>query len=299
MSSSDLPDHRISFGPDANCTLSTCPIEASVYQYRPSLPANSVLLALFALALAVHAVLGIRRRTWGFMAFMIVGCLVEIVGYAARILLYKNPFDFIAFLIQIIFITTGPVFYTAAIYVTLSKTINYLAPQLSRFNPKFFYWIFIPADLVCLALQAAGGALSTQTKGSSDTGVNITMAGLVLQVVVIFVFVVAFADYMVRYTRHPGTQALTPRVRLFLSFLGLAVVLILGRSVYRAYELSKGYRGSDLITDEGLFIGLEGVLIIIAAFALCVGHPGLLFSPKANVAGSNSASDVEKQVAGI
>lgn len=85
------------------------------------------------------------------------------------------------------------------------------------------------------------------------------MAGLVLQVVVIFVFVVAFADYMVRYTRHPGTQALTPRVRLFLSFLGLAVVLILGRSVYRAYELSKGYRGSDLITDEGLFIGLEGV----------------------------------------
>ncbi|KAG8406284.1 RTA1 like protein [Metarhizium acridum] len=228
------------------------------------------------------------------MAFMTAGCLVEIVGYAPRILLYKSPFDFIAFLIQIIFITTGPVFYTAAIYVTLSKTINYLAPQLSPFNPNFFYWIFIPADLICLALQAAGGALSTQSKGSSDAGVDITMAGLVLQVVVIFIFVVAFAEYMIRYARDPGTQALTPRVRLFLSFLGLAVALILGRSIYRAYELSKGYRGSDLITDEGLFIGLEGVLIVIAAFALCIGHPGLLFSHKANVARSNSASDVEK-----
>ncbi|OWT42931.1 RTA-like protein [Pochonia chlamydosporia 170] len=233
-------------------------------------------------------------RSWGFMAFMIFGCLVEIVGYAARILLYKNPFDFLAFLIQIIFITTGPVFYTAAIYVTLSKTINHLAPQLSRFNPKFFYWIFIPADLVCLALQAAGGALSTQTSGSSNTGVDITMAGLVLQVVVISIFIAAFADYMIRYIRDPVTQALTSRVRLFLSFLAVAVVLILGRSIYRAYELSKGYRDSDLITDEGLFIGLEGVLIVIAAFSLCIGHPGLLLSPKSNVPRSTSTSDVEK-----
>lgn len=119
---SGLPDNRISFGPDANCTLSTCPIEASVYGYRPSIPANSIFLALFSLAIIVHVALGIRWRSWGFMAFMIFGCLVEIVGYAARILLYKNPFDFLAFLIQIIFITTGPVFYTAAIYVTLSKT---------------------------------------------------------------------------------------------------------------------------------------------------------------------------------
>jgi hypothetical protein len=119
---SGLPDNRISFGPDANCTLSTCPIEASVYGYRPSLPANAVFLALFAVAIAVHIFLGIRWKSWGFMSFVIVGCLVEIVGYAARIFLYNNPFGFIPFLIQIIFITTGPVFYTAAIYVTLSKT---------------------------------------------------------------------------------------------------------------------------------------------------------------------------------
>ncbi|OAA50493.1 parasitic phase-specific protein PSP-1 [Metarhizium rileyi] len=294
MTSAGLPGYRNSFGPDANCTLSTCPVEASVYQYRPSLPANIVFLALFALAISVHVVLGIRWRSWGFMAFMVLGCLVEIVGYTARILLYKNPFGFLAFLIQIIFITTGPVFYTAAVYVTLSKTINHLAPRLSRFHPKLFYWVFIPADLVCLALQAAGGALSTQSNGSSDTGVNITMAGLVLQVVVIFIFTLAFADYMVRYTRDSGTEVLVPRVRLFLSFLGLAVVLILGRSIYRAYELSKGYRNSDLITDEGLFIGLEGVLIVIAAFALCIGHPGLLFSPQSTDSQSSTASDVEK-----
>jgi hypothetical protein len=117
-----LPDNLIVFGPDANCTLAICPIEWSVYQYRPSIPASAVFLALFSIAMIVHTYLGIRWKQYFFMSFMLLGCLVEIVGYIGRILLHKNPFDFIGFIIQICFITTGPVFYTAAIYVTLSKT---------------------------------------------------------------------------------------------------------------------------------------------------------------------------------
>lgn len=56
------------------------------------------------------------------MAFMIAGCLSEIIGYAGRIVMYNNPFSFSAFMVQIIMITGAPVYFTAAIYVTLSKT---------------------------------------------------------------------------------------------------------------------------------------------------------------------------------
>jgi len=35
-------------------------------------------------------------------------------------------------------------------------------------------------------------------------------------------------------------------------------------------------------------------LIVVAVFALCVGHPGLFFSPKARTQPSTSSSDVEK-----
>ncbi|KAJ6441088.1 RTA-like protein [Purpureocillium lavendulum] len=289
-----LPSGLIAFGPDANCTLADCPIEWSVYQYRPSLAANITFLALFAIAGLVHIYLGIKWRSWGFMSFMIFGCLVEMIGYVGRIILYNNPFSFGGFMIQIVFITTGPVFYTAAIYITLSKTIVHLAPHLSRFKPKLFYWIFIPADLVCLVLQAAGGAMSTTSSGSSDTGVDVAMAGLALQVAVLSIFSALFGDYMFRYTRDPSTPRLTTRMRVFFSGLSLAIVLILGRSIYRCYELSKGYQNSDLITDQGLFIGLEGVLIVVAVFALCFGHPGLFFSPKARMQPSSSNSDVEK-----
>lgn len=112
----------IVFGPDANCTLALCPIEWSVYQYQPSLAANGFFLAFYALAGLIHIGLGVRWRTTWFMVCMLLGCLFEIIGYVGRILLHGNPFMFPGFMIQITFITTAPVFYTAAIYVTLSKT---------------------------------------------------------------------------------------------------------------------------------------------------------------------------------
>ena len=127
-----LPPYSIVFGPDANCTLSTCNVEYSVYGYRPSLPANSIFLALFALSMIVHAYLGYRWRQWFFAAFMMVGSLIEVIGYVGRIILYNNPFSFIGFMLQIVLITCGPVFYTAAIYVTLSKTWVCLPTILMR-----------------------------------------------------------------------------------------------------------------------------------------------------------------------
>lgn len=122
MSDSELPNGLSVFGPDANCTLALCPVEWSVYGYRPGLATNSVFLAIFGVAMLFHIYLGIRWRQWFFMSFMVLGCIDEMAGYGGRIMLYNNPFDFNGFIMQIVLITTGPVFYTAAIYVTLSKT---------------------------------------------------------------------------------------------------------------------------------------------------------------------------------
>ncbi|KEY73777.1 hypothetical protein S7711_03085 [Stachybotrys chartarum IBT 7711] len=294
-----LPNGLIVFGPDANCTLDLCPIEWSVYQYRPSLASSITFIVLYALALLLHVYLGVRWRTWGYMVFMIHGCVFALIGYGGRIILYQNPFAFAGFMLQIVFITTAPVFYTAAIYITLAKAVNHFGPELSRFNPKFFYWVFIPFDLVCLVLQAAGGALSTTSSGSSQTGVDIAMAGLILQVVVLFAFCALLGDYLFRYFRRGGAVTVDMRLKLFFGFLAFAVVLIFGRCIYRAYELSQGYRDSDLITDEALFIGLEGVLIIIATYALCIGHPGFVFSPNAKVVQPNAAqvdSNIESNI---
>lgn len=172
--------------------------------------------------------------------------------------------------------TIAPVFYTASIYVTLCKAIEYFAPDLSRFPPKLFYWIFIPFDIVCLILQAAGGAMSSNTSGDTQVGVDISMAGLALQVIVLSAFVVCFADYMIRYARSGRSSGFGWRFKAFFTGLSLATALILARCAYRVAELRDGYDG-DLITHEVPFIVLEGVAIVLAAVCLAFGHPGLVF----------------------
>ncbi|KAI2603262.1 RTA1 like protein-domain-containing protein [Hypoxylon fragiforme] len=276
-----IPPYTKVFGPGANCTLETCPIELSVYRYRPSLAANITFLCLYCLSASIHLYLGIRWKTWFFMGCMLLGAVNAVLGYAARIAMYYNPFNFVAFMIQIVCVTSGPVYYSAAIYVTLAATIKNISPTLSRFPPNLFYWIFIPSDIICLIFQAAGGALSTASSGTSQIGVDMALVGLSLQVAAMLIFCAFFADYLARYfrsrARRPGSSlTFRTRLRLFFGFMALAIVLILARCAYRLVELREGYSGT-LISDEPLFIGLEGVLVISAVFFLMIGHPGLVF----------------------
>ncbi|KAK1590925.1 parasitic phase-specific protein PSP-1 [Colletotrichum navitas] len=274
-----LPDGLVAFGPEANCTLELCPLEWSILRYQPSIPASGVFIAFFALALIVHAVQGIRYKTWGFTASMICGCILEIVGYVGRLIIHDNPFDFDGFLIQIICITVAPVFFSAAIYVLLSQTINFLDRSISRFSPRLFYWTFIPLDIVSLVLQALGGALSSvsTTIAAVNRGVNISLAGLVLQVVALLVFCGLFADYMITYSRSKTRPPMSQRLKLYLFFLSLGTLFILLRCVYRVVELHGGYF-SHWFRDQALFIALESVVIVLAVLSLSIGHPGLVFT---------------------
>ena len=284
------PPYIITFGRDSTCTLDLCPLEWSVYRYRPNLAANVIFVVAFAIIGIVHCFLGFHWKSPGFMTGMLLGCISSVIGYVGRIVLRTNPFAFEVFMIQIsecvcarqtrpaaklriVCLTIAPVFFTASIYVTLSKTIVLLAPELSRFRPQLLYWIFIPADIMCLALQAAGGAMSVLTD-NSQAGVDISLAGLILQVVVIIAFVAAFADYMLRYWRSGKMRAFGWRLGVFFIGLSASSIFILTRCIYRVFELKDGYDG-DLITHEIPFIVLEGIIIVLASIALMWGHPGL------------------------
>ena len=91
----------IAGGKGATCTLSVCPVEFSVYGYRPSIAASSVLIGLYAVVIAAQVLLGWRHRSWGFMSAMLLGCVDEILGYVGRILLYQNPWNNAGFIMQI------------------------------------------------------------------------------------------------------------------------------------------------------------------------------------------------------
>ena len=79
---------------NVGCTVKTCPLSCAQVEYLPTLAGNIVYAVGFGLLLIAQLALGIRYKTWGFMVGMMCGLIIEVVGYAGRVMLHENPFDF-------------------------------------------------------------------------------------------------------------------------------------------------------------------------------------------------------------
>ena len=162
------------------------------------------------------------------------------------------------------------------------------------------------SDFLSLVLQAIGGAIAdtANTDSLSRVGVDIMIAGLFLQAVSLFAFVVVFADFSWRCRK--GVLDMDPekqRIRRSLLFgvfrasLFLATLAILVRSIFRVAELWQGFHG-DLWNNETDFLVLDGCskpvqsflylrhwlilyssvsVMAIAVLCLTAMHPGVAF----------------------
>jgi RTA1 like protein len=247
------------------CTLDTCPIENSIFNYQPSLAANASFLALFALTGLAHIFQGIRTKQRGFTISLALGCIAEVIGYVGRIISHFDPFDQNGFLIQICCLTIAPAFFAAGIYFTLGDIVRAVSLRSSRIKPGGYAAIFIPCDVVSLILQGTGGGMASVTSQNGEdpvVGTNIMVAGLSFQVASMSLFILLALEYVWRVRRiEKGTARLsvsTTKLWLFVAFFSLAVVCIFIRCIYRVIELSEGWDG-ELIKNETIFIVLEGV----------------------------------------
>jgi hypothetical protein len=83
----------------SNCTIATCALECAQVQYLPTLGGNLAYIALLAVILVAQVFLGVLYRTWGFLVGMVCGLILEIIGYAGRVMIHHNPFDFNSYLL--------------------------------------------------------------------------------------------------------------------------------------------------------------------------------------------------------
>ncbi|KAB8069458.1 RTA1 like protein-domain-containing protein [Aspergillus leporis] len=268
------------------CTLETCPLDWALVRYLPSVSGNALYMALFVPMFVVQIICGVRYRTWSYLVGMSGGLLLEIIGYGGRLLLHSNPFNFSAFLQYLICLTIGPAFITAAIYICFARVIVVYGPTVSRIKPKTYARIFITCDLLCLILQAAGGAITATAGQEQDSlrhiGVNVMIAGLASQVVSLGAFTALCIDYIWRLHRHvrvvpKQTSFGGWKWKGFLIGLAIATLTIFIRSIFRVAELNGGF-SSDLANDEVAFMILEGAMMVIACGCLSAFHPGYCLS---------------------
>lgn len=133
---------------------------------------------------------------------------------------------------------------------------------MSRFNPRFITFIFVPCDVLSLVLQGVGGALSAAayTVDETKVGVDVSKAGLIFQVITLVFFIALSSDFLFALQRsHKKREAkLEKPLKTMVSWLSVATMLILARCLFRIYELKDGYF-APAFRDEGTFIALESV----------------------------------------
>ncbi|KAK4701322.1 hypothetical protein P7C70_g4913, partial [Phenoliferia sp. Uapishka_3] len=148
----------------------------------------------------------------------------------------------------------------------LGVIIGIVAPHKSWLSPKWFKTIFITADIFCLVMQSAGGgwAATADTNSSADAGGHLMLAGIILQLIVMIVYVL-YGLFWAKSSRGE-LEAAGRDIHKLLFGMTLASIMVIIRGVYRTAELSQGWNGS-IATNQPTFL-LDAIPISIATLAL-------------------------------
>ncbi|KAI9705884.1 MAG: hypothetical protein M1836_005290 [Candelina mexicana] len=241
-----------------------------IYGYTPSLAVGVLGVVLFAISSILHCYQIARYRTWYFTP-IIVGTIMEIVGYICRILAsQRDPYNLIYFVIQYFFIVVAPVMFSAAIYTILSMLIKAVGRPYSPIPPRIILILFITSDVIATVIQVAGAAnvgVAYSHQKDPTTANNILLAGLAFQVFSFFVFIFLLGTFLYR-ARKLATSMLP-----FTYALIAATLLVYLRTCFRLAETAEGLL-QNLSSHEVYFGCLEFAPIVIAVFIFNIWHPG-------------------------
>jgi hypothetical protein len=124
-----------------NCTTPSlvCPIETSYYYYRLSLGTNIAFATLFSISVICFLLVYVStRRALAFSVAMLSGTILEVIGYAGRLMSYNNQWSQNGFLIQIVCLTIAPAFMAAGLYLCLRRIVYTFGPENSRIKPETY-----------------------------------------------------------------------------------------------------------------------------------------------------------------
>ncbi|KAL9000883.1 MAG: hypothetical protein Q9169_000638 [Polycauliona sp. 2 TL-2023] len=262
------------------------------YGYTPSLAAGIIFIVLFALATSAHLVQTLISRRWWQFVF-VTGAAGELLGWIARTWASQCAYSPMAFKIQISTLIFSPAFFAAGIYIILGYFIYIFGPHTSPLSAKQYLWVFCSIDFCSLLLQAIGGGLASaaETDANLKVGTDVMIVGIVFQLVANLVFAGLFATAVAKtYKKGKGilnvdeltlSRTTTEKLRTLFAATTVSTLALIVRGIYRSIELIQGWRGY-LITTEGYFIALDGVLMVIAVAVFVVANPHWLLPHKAD-----------------
>lgn len=251
-----------------------------MWYYDPSVPAAVIFAIIFIALTSYHAYLLFRRRTWFCIPFLVGGCF-EIIGYIGRALAHNNTHSVPIFAMQSLCLLLAPILFAASIYMALGRIIRAVDGENYCFiRVNWMTKIFVGGDIFCFLIQSTGGGLlsAANTNSAIDLADNITLSGLILQIVIFLFFLAAAFTFHMRMHKQPTSAALDGPLgehtglkggrlgkltwkKLMIS-LYITSVLITVRNLFRVIEYGMGW-DSYLLTNEWVLYVFDGVLMVL------------------------------------
>jgi hypothetical protein len=216
-----------------------------------------------------------RKRFVGIMIPLMIGIIMEVVGYVARIISAGNKEALTPYIIQTLLLLIAPAFIAATVYMCLGEIIKSLgAGQYSLIPLKYLTKLFVMGDVSSFLLQAAGGGIMS-SGNTGGIGKTLIIIGLFVQVAFFggFVVVMSLFSYRIHHTPTKVSSSLKNTRPAFgnwkhgLVVLVISSILILIRSLYRVVEYVQGQDGYLMSHEVYLFI-FDSFLIFLCVVVL-------------------------------
>ncbi|KAM0542427.1 hypothetical protein ACHAPJ_012789 [Fusarium lateritium] len=247
------------------------------YHYSPSIPAAAATIALFGFSTLLHSYQMVRTRTW-FMIPFIVGCIVEAVGYAGRIISSNQGtgnYTLVPYIVQYIAILVAPALLAASIYMELGRiSMMVNGDEYLIIRRRWMTRIFVMGDVLSFFTQGAGGGFMAKAS-RAKLGTTIVVVGLFIQVVFFGCFVIVALIFHKRLHDRPTQEVLVnrPPYRKHLFALYATSLLIFVRSIVRIVEFKQGDAGY-IITHEVFLYIFDALPMVTAVLLMNSIHPG-------------------------
>ena len=100
------------------------------------------------------------------------------------------------------FIVVAPLFVAAADYILLGRLMLFVLPQKSQkllgVSPRIITRTFVSCDILSLLIQCSGSGVAASENWVGNTGINVLIAGLALQLATNVVFMVLVNVFLKR-----------------------------------------------------------------------------------------------------
>lgn len=170
--------------------------------------------------------------------------------------------------------------------MTLGRIVQHTQGDQALFIRR--QWLtkaFVGGDAVCFLMQAGGsGLLVSKNPSTNQIGENITVAGLILQIVFFGLFVVA--GCLFHYRMRGITTSSRVNWQQYMVALYVVSILIFARSIVRVVEFAQGFTGYIMVHEVFIYV-FDAVPMWFVMVFMALRHPSQLIR--------GSRQDVEMQ----